>query len=86
MNINAVYRMLVSVGVITAFIAMCKDSLVMFFNVHMLILLSLVATHYRLSDYHPIVLKFVWSDSTTSEMDISKTDIKMLHKEDKNKL
>ena len=86
MNINAVYRTLVSVGVITGFIAMCKDSLVMFFNVHLLILLSLVATHNRLSDYHPIVLKFVWLDSTTSEMDISKTDIKMLYKKGINKL
>ena len=73
---------LVSVGVITGFIVMCKDSLVVvFFNVCMLILLSLAMTHYRLYNYHSIVLKFVWLDSTTPEMDISKTTIKMLHKE-----
>ena len=76
---------LVSVGVIRGFIVMCKDSLVVvFFNVCVLILLSLAMTHYRLYDYHSIALKFVWLDSTTPEMDIPKTAIKMLHKKNCN--
>ena len=50
MNINAM-RM-ISVGVITGFIVMCKDS--HFLNACTLIILSLAATHYRSSDIEVI--------------------------------
>ena len=48
MNINAVR--LVSIGVITGFVAMCKDLQHTFLNAHALILFSLAMTHYHLSD------------------------------------
>ena len=50
MNINTVG--LISVGVITGFVVVYKDSQYNYvvLNVHMLILISLATTHYRLSD------------------------------------
>ena len=51
MNINALR--LVSIGVITGFVIMCKDTCVFqFLNARTIILLFLAATHYRFSDVH----------------------------------